>query len=203
MDNQRNHRVDYTNIKPERAEHTTPKIKRPSWNTVRPFTLENQSAKRNRRICNSAFKNRVKKAFKNIPGSGPNPMARPGRQAQNGPKAEKRPFSLPCISYNVHYTKYYNSKNEAFPHRSASKFLPLTSGSSSWAWVQFLIHFPHPAADYFIPAVPFQSRRRLPGNIHARPAGLHRHRRTDPHPQDWLQNTVRPTLLDTLLLPGL
>lgn len=44
------------------------------------------------------------------------------RSRRKGPKPEKRAFSLPYISYNLHYTKYYKNQKQrppspAFRHR--------------------------------------------------------------------------------------
>ena len=44
------------------------------------------------------------------------------RSRRKGPKPEKRAFSLPCVSYNLHYTKYYKNQKQrppspAFCHR--------------------------------------------------------------------------------------
>ena len=56
-----------------------------------------------------------------------NPKNRPSqpkrlRSRRKGPKPEKEGFSLPYISYNLHYTKYYKNQKQrppspAFRHR--------------------------------------------------------------------------------------
>jgi len=39
-------------------------------------------------------------------------MAADPQVAEKGQIQENRDFSLPCISYNVHYTKLFNQKNK-------------------------------------------------------------------------------------------
>ena len=123
---------------------------------------------------------------------------------------KKRAFSLPCISYNLHYTKYYKNQKQrppspAFRHRcrfwEPLLFFYIISFGTCGSPANFMQA--SIASDFtaVYPAAVFRSTRRL---LHSKRAPLScslPRCQTVQRPLRWSQSTVPPEPPDSLHLP--